>query len=412
MYMKLPALLQFRGGRLAVAVSLALSLQSVALATTYYVAPTGSDSNSGTLSSPFKSITKAQSVASSGDTVYLRGGTYSSFTIAGSDSNYNYVHQISKSGIHYTAYPGETPVFNFASITTAKRVCGFHVTTSGVVFTGVVVTGTPVGSQKQSENFRIDGSAANCAFVRCVCHDTAANGFYFTNHAQGSCSNCDAYNNIGTTSTSVGNTDGFGAHGNGVTFSSCRSWHNSDDGYDCIASYGANTFDHCWAYNMTAGGDSNGFKVGGWGSTTPPSSIPVHTVQYCLAANNNAHGFYANHQPGQAANWTHNSAYNNASADFDMLERVSPTNSTDIPGYREVLHYNLAYVGTITKDDADPAAQETNNSWTLNVTVNSADFQSLDATQITRARNSDGTLPSITFLHLVSGSDLAGLGCF
>jgi hypothetical protein len=398
--------------RTLAAAPLALLLQTAGFATTYYVSPTGSDSNSGTLSSPFKSITKAQSVASSGDTVYLRGGTYSSFTIAGSDSNYNYVHQLSKGGISYTAYSGETPVFNFSSITTAKRVCGFHVTGSGIRITGVQVTGTPVGSQKQSECFRIDGSAASCTFTSCVCHDNAANGFYFTNHSTGSCTNCDSYNNIGTSSASVGNTDGFGAHGNGVTFSSCRSWHNSDDGYDCIASYGANTFDHCWAYNMTAGGDSNGFKIGGWGSTTPPSSVPAHTVQYCLSANNNAHGFYANHQPGKAATWTHNSAYNNAAGNFDMLERVSTTDATDIPGYREVLHYNLAYVGTIIKDDADPAAQETNNSWTLSVTVNAADFQSLDATQMTRARPSGGGLPTITFMHLVSGSDLAGLGCF
>ena len=386
---------------------------STGFAATYYVATNGSDSNAGTLAAPFKSITKAQSVASSGDTVSIRGGTYSSFTIAGTDSNYNYVHQLSKGGITYAAYTGETPVFNFSSIPTNLRVCGFHVTGSGIKITGLVVTGTPVGSQKQSENFRIDGSAASCTFTRCVCHDSAANGFFFTNHSSGSCTNCDSYNNIGTSSASVGNTDGFGAHGNGVTFTSCRSWHNSDDGFDCIASYGANTFDHCWAYNMTAGGDSNGFKVGGWGSTTPPSSIPVHTVRYCLAANVASHGFYANHQPGQAANWTNNTAYNNASANYDMLERVSPTDATDIPGTREVFHYNIAFTGTTIVEDNNPAANKTNNSWTKSgVTVNSADFQSTDATQMTRARNSDGSMPTITFMHLVSGSDLAGMGCF
>jgi Protein of unknown function (DUF1565) len=386
---------------------------STGMAATYYVATNGSDSNAGTLAAPFKSITKAQSVASSGDTVSIRGGTYSSFTIAGSDSNYNYVHQLSKGGISYVAYTGETPIFNFSSITTSLRVCGFHVTGSGIKITGLVVTGTPVGSQKQSENFRIDGSAASCAFTRCVCHDSAANGFYFTNKSTGSCTNCDSYNNIGTSSASIGNTDGFGSHGNGVTCTYCRSWHNSDDGFDGIASYGSNTWDHCWAYNMTAGGDSNGFKAAGWGSTTPPSSIPVHTVKYCLCADCNSHGFYANHQPSQAANWTYNTSYNNAAGDYDMLERVSPTDATDIPGTREVLHYNIGYVGTIIADSNLPAANVTNNSWTKSgVTVNSADFQSTDATQMTRARNSDGSLPTITFMHLVSGSDLAGMGCF
>lgn len=386
-------------------------LPASAFATTYYVATNGSDSNAGTLAAPFKSITKAESVASSGDTVSVRGGTYSSFTIAGTDSNYNYVHQLSKGGIHYTNYGTEVPVFNFSSIPTNLRVCGFHVTGAGITITGFQVTGTPVGSQKQSENFRIDGSAASCTFTNCVCHDSQANGFYFTNHATGTCTNCDSYNNIGV-GTSIGNTDGFGAHGNGVTFNTCRSWHNSDDGFDGIASYGSNTWNHCWAYNMTAGGDSNGFKAAGWGSTTPPSSPPVHTVEYCLCSSCASHGFYANHQPSQAANWTHNTSYNNSAGDFDMLERVSPTNATDIPGTREVLHNNIAYKATLVADDNDPAAQETNNSWTLSFTVNDAQFQSVDPTQMTRARNSDGSLPSITFMHLASGSDLTGLGCF
>jgi PKD repeat protein len=45
-------------------------------ATTYYVSPTGSDSNPGTLASPWKTLAKAVSSVSSGDTVYLRAGTW------------------------------------------------------------------------------------------------------------------------------------------------------------------------------------------------------------------------------------------------------------------------------------------------------------------------------------------------
>ncbi|MFT3784393.1 MAG: hypothetical protein QM790_20475 [Nibricoccus sp.] len=389
-------------------------IQTAASAATWYVATNGSDSNAGTLSAPFKSITKAQSAASSGDSVLIRGGTYSSFTIAASDSTYNYVHVLNKANITYGAYNGETVTFNFSGISTSLRVCGFRITASGIVLNSLIVTGTPVGSQKQSENFRIDGSAASATFNKCVARDSAANGFYFTNKSTGTCNNCDAYNNIGSSSTSVGNTDGFGAHGNGVTFNYCRSWHNSDDGYDCIASYGANTFNHCWAYNMTAGGDSNGFKIGGWGTTTPPSSVPVHTVKYCLSAKNNSNGFYANHQPGQAANWTYNTAYANAAANYNMLERKSVTDATDIAGTREVFHYNIAYSGTTIANDNNPAANKTNNSWTKSgVSVSSADFQSTDASQMTATRPSGNpNLPTITFMHLVSGSDLTGLGCF
>ncbi len=374
-----------------------------------FVSQSGSDANSGTIDSPFKSITKAQSVASSGSTVYLRGGTYGGFTIAGSDSNYNFVHNITKSGITYEGYPGEIPVFDFAGTSTDKRVAAFHVASGvSVTFRRFEVTGVPVGSQKQSECFRIEG---NATFDRVTCRDNQANGFYFTTNGSGSCTNCDAYNCVGT-GDSLSNTDGFGAHAQGVTFSYCRAWNCSDDGFDCISSSKPNTFDHCWAYNMRAGGDSNGFKIGGYGSGSVPGSVPVHTVRYCLSANNNASGFYANHQPGQSATWTYNTAYNNK-PNYNMLERVSPTDSTDIAGTREVLHYNIAFTGTVISNSSLPAANVSDNSWTKSgVTVDSADFQSTDASQMTRPRNADGSLPSITFMHLASGSDLTGMGCF
>ena len=42
-----------------------------------YVAPDGNDStNAGTIDQPFESIQKAQELASPGDTVFIRGGTY------------------------------------------------------------------------------------------------------------------------------------------------------------------------------------------------------------------------------------------------------------------------------------------------------------------------------------------------
>ena len=164
---------------------------------------------------------------------------------------------------------------------------------------------------------------------------------------------------------------------------------------------------------MRAGGDSNGFKIGGYGTGTVPSSIPTHIVKYCLAANNAGHGFYANHHPGKAATWTYNTAYNNSHGNYNMLERVSGTDATDIAGTREVLHYNIAYKGILIEQANLPSSNVTNNSWTKSgVTVNDADFVSLDASQMTNARGANGVLPTINFMRLVSGSDLAGLGCF
>jgi hypothetical protein len=51
-------------------------LLAPALADTYYVATNGADSNPGTLEQPFKTIQMAASLASPGDTVLIRAGTY------------------------------------------------------------------------------------------------------------------------------------------------------------------------------------------------------------------------------------------------------------------------------------------------------------------------------------------------
>ena len=45
-------------------------------ATTFYVSPAGSDSNAGTLAAPFQTIMKAVRLATAGDTILVRSGTY------------------------------------------------------------------------------------------------------------------------------------------------------------------------------------------------------------------------------------------------------------------------------------------------------------------------------------------------
>ena len=96
-----------------------------------------------------------------------------------------------------------------------------------------------------------------------------------------------------------------------------------------------------------------------------------------------------------------------------MLERVSITDATDIPGTREVLHYNIAFGGTSFKNANLPAKNYTNNSWSKKGVKVSADyFQNLDVNQLTRKRGANGVLPNVTFMHLNSNSDLRGMGCF
>ena len=80
----------------------------------YYVSPTGSDSNNGSLGSPFLTLEKARDTLrsvshASGATVYLRSGTHwrtSTFTLSGSDSG------TAAAPVTYTNYPGETAVIS------------------------------------------------------------------------------------------------------------------------------------------------------------------------------------------------------------------------------------------------------------------------------------------------------------
>jgi hypothetical protein len=398
---------------------LALLVSIPVHAADYYVATNGNDSGPGTLAQPFATVARAQQAASSDDTVYLRGGTYTNFTVAATDATYQYVLDFSKSNINYLAYPGDpAPVLNFSDIApTTLRVCGIEVTGSNNTFEGINVTGVQAGTLKQADNWRISGSGNTLNQI--VTHDDQGNGMYIFNSASNNLiKNCDSYNLVGVEDISAGNTDGFGCHsaGSGNVFYGDRSWANSDDGYDCINNSGGGVvFDHCWAYdNGRLDGNKNGFKVGGFGDTGGPFPNPPspNTVEFCLSADNGANGFYANHQPGQSAFWYDNTAYDNAGDNFNMLEAIdtTPGPTSAVPGTREIMHNNLAYVGTDIANLDETGSMVSDNSFTLPVTVTAADFQSLDAAQMTDPRQPDGNLPIITFMNLTPGSDLIDAG--
>jgi len=92
-------------------VVLSFVAENVVYHANYYIYPAGSDSNFGTLTETFGSITKSQSAASS----------------------------------------GEIPFFNFFNITTSKCVAEFCISrgVTNITFSMIKVTGVPVSSQKQ-----------------------------------------------------------------------------------------------------------------------------------------------------------------------------------------------------------------------------------------------------------------------
>ena len=78
--------------------------------TNYYVSTSGSDSNPGTISQPWKTIQHAANSVSAGDTVFVRGGTYNevvTVNVSGSQTG---------GYITFINYPGENPVVDGTGI--------------------------------------------------------------------------------------------------------------------------------------------------------------------------------------------------------------------------------------------------------------------------------------------------------
>ena len=91
---------------LPIAFAVMLFSAATAMATTYYVSASGSDSNNGiSPDAPFLTIRKAAGVTNPGDTVYVTDGTYGPFIITRSGS-------ASGGYITYQAYPGHHPTIN------------------------------------------------------------------------------------------------------------------------------------------------------------------------------------------------------------------------------------------------------------------------------------------------------------
>lgn len=412
-----------------------LFLVQRAYSATYYVATTGSDANSGTIELPLASIQKAQELANAGDMVYIRGGNYqlteSDISKVESDL-FACITYLDKSGtanqlIKYWAYPGEHPVFDFSAVRPAnKRVVGIYIKGSYLHLKGIEMTGIQVTITTHTESYCIYSRGSHNIFENLSLHDNKGTGIRHYNGGYNLFLNCDAYRNHDDVSENQkgGNTDGFGCHpsagGKGNVFRGCRSWFNSDDGFDCIRSSEAITFDSCYAFyngystSFASLGDGNGFKAGGFAydeASKIPDPVPSHTVRFSVAVRNKANGFYANHHLG-GNKWYNNTAYQN-STNYNMVNRESPeSDNINVPGYGHILKNNLGYKGRSKEIDNVDVSRCTleSNSFDIAVNLSDNDFLSLDQNLLIVDRNADGSLPETDFMRLAPNSDLIDKG--
>jgi hypothetical protein len=119
-----------------------LASTMAAQAATYYVATTGSDSNSGTEASPWRTVKNAVDTMLAGDTTFVRGGTYNEgyiwFKRSGTEA----------SPIRLLNYPGESPKIQWSDMTVATNRIellaspgGITTPVSDIVIEGFEITG-------------------------------------------------------------------------------------------------------------------------------------------------------------------------------------------------------------------------------------------------------------------------------
>jgi len=368
-------------------------------AATYFVSTAGSDTNSGTILSPFATITMAISVAVPGDTMYVRGGTYlltATISIGSSKSG------TAGAWYHLYAYPGDSvrPLLDFSGEPFGSRgiylragywhIRGFDVRGAGD--NGILISGSYniiefcTVSENQDTGLQLGGGASNNRII-----------------------NCDSYFNR---DPAQGNADGFSPKldvGTGNYFFGCRSWQNSDDGWDGYlrpSDSVTTTLENCWSFmngylksGSVSTGNGNGFKMGGGDNTNIDSLRHNMILKKCLAFDNRVKGFDQNNNRGSMTllNCT---GYRNGANNYQISSRIRVTSALTVAN-------SVALGGKVSL--ASFAVQNT-NSWNPPFTVSAADFVSIDTAGVRGPRKPDGSLPDVAFMHLASGSPIIDAG--
>jgi hypothetical protein len=374
-----------------------------AYCSTYYLAPDGNDiTGDGSIGTPWFTITKAVTAMVAGDTTYLRGGRYLytsrvSISKAGSSSSKFYLF----------AYPGDSrPILDFSAL-------AYDSSNRGITLSGSYWYMKGFDVYKAGDNGMIIQGTYNIVEF-CSFYENCDSGLQVSNGAAyNQIINCDSYYNYDYLSSPPGgNADGFSPKltlGTGNYFYGCRSWQNSDDGYDCYLNAPTDnvttTFDHCWAFKAgylkdgtVSQGNGNGFKMG--------SSTNHHNVilKNCLSFNNQKEGFDQNHNKGSMTLYNCTAFYNgngSSTNNFEISEALSS-------GYTATVTNCVSLSGAIHC----AYATQTTDSWMSPFVTTSADFVSIDPCSAYGARKADGSLPDINFMHLAAGSDLINGGTY
>ncbi len=344
------------------------TLTSAAASAVYYVAPTGSDSNPGTLTAPFATVAEGLSVAQTGDTIYVRAGTYSTV-------------DIDKSGITLSGYPNEIVKI------IGRLVC--YQQTNDIV-ENFDVSGAPAGNYNGA--VEID-DCNNSTFQNIVSHDNVlewVSGFEINNSTGDHILNNISYNSDSgidvSSSTNIeiagnlvydntiaaGNSDGISVDdpmSSGINIHNNISHDNSDDCIDTWTSSN-NTIANNTVYHCGGTGDGNGIKAGGDG----PGGNDI--VSGNLSYNNYACGFTSN---GSADTFTNNISHDNGTCGFEDFRDNGNTQIsvyTNNEAWNNPINFSIANTSLVIINGDTTATPSSTTPTTTIVPTNTLTFTS------------------------------------
>ncbi len=396
--------------KLIIAFGLILILQT-ANANTIYVSTTGSDEvGTGSIYAPFLTIQQALKIAVGGTTVYVRSGTYrSAFTIkaaiSGSSGKY----------IKVCGYPGEPmPVIDFSSEKYLAGNRGFEISKNYWYLKNLIITGAGDNGIYITGSYNI---IENCR----ICFNRDAGIQISSGGSNNYLHNCDSYSNYDY-NTDGGNADGFAVKlkpGPGNVLRGCRSWNNSDDGYDLFETEYPVIFDSCWAfrngwgyannvYITTSSMNGNGFKVGG------NYAIGHHRLTNCVAFGNKAKGFDQNNNNGGVtvinctgySNGTYNFSFPNDTV--YLKDNTGTIVQTYYKSGQDSMINNVSYLSGGVRFASHHNVFIT-NSWNIG-SASASDFMNIDTSLAVTDRNENGSIIQSTFLKLNKSSWLVDAG--
>lgn len=399
-----------------------LSVSACLSGNRYYVATSGNDLGPGTISAPWATWQKAFNSALPGDTVFFRGGIYFTTNIVlGTRSG------TQSAPISYLNFPGETPILDGTNKSSASN--GLYLENlQNLRIKGLTVRYNHQIVANDDPSGIVVNNCNNIILQNCAAHGNGKRGFFIFEPDTISVINCDAYNNADPLQSVLPGAggDGFMVGDNSsaddpssfVTIDGCRSWDNSDDGFD-LGSEGFVETRNCWSWNNGyLNGSGNGFKF-------RPKNILVSNrltrrAVWCLAVLNKSDGFttYDNNAMSQVMQIFNNTAYRNG---------FNPNRVSDAYGFyiyiadlsnqtenlKRVFKNNLSYGNYSGEIFAESQAWYLHeyNSWDKTLlTINESDFKSVDTTGLSGPRKSDGSLPDSDFLRLAPSSDLIDAG--